>query len=479
MVKIVKVIPFVILFFAALCGFKQSVLADEWSPVINPFNDKDQVITGKAANQTSVEAFVDEQKLSLKTYNADTGYFEFYPSSLLKAGKQVKFIFIKDDEQQIIYQKVQAAPAPKKPVLNPISNKSTFLTGTAEPNSTIYITINKKVKSMQLKNSKSFKMDFDDKRPLKAGTKVSVYVIDKAGRKSGTVTVTVADKIPPAEPKMELVTDKSFSIKGITEARATVFIYKGKKRLAKIKTGTSGKFTYRMPLQKANSSFDIYAIDAAGNKSKTKKVKVKAKNRPTKKVVSAPVVKQFPELARGCEVTSLAMLLGDAGVKVSKMTLASKVKKDPTKYKVKNGKKYFGNPYYGFVGDIYTFKKPGLAVYHGPIASLGSKYLPNRIVDLTGSSFDKVKDYVAAGHPVWVVTTSWFRYVPSKYWTTWYTPHSKIRITYKEHSVLITGYDKKYVYFNDPMDGKKNKKKPLKQFIEGWKQFGNQAISYY
>ncbi|QQZ07757.1 C39 family peptidase [Heyndrickxia vini] len=471
-----KILPFVILFFVTLYGFKLTALADESSPIINPFNDKDQVITGKAANLTTVEAFVGNQELKLRTYNAETGYFEFYPSSLLKAGKQVKFIFIKDVEQQIVYQKVQAAPAPKKPIVNPISNKSTFLTGSAEPYSTIYITINKKISSIKLINSKSFKMNFD---PLKAGTKVSVYVIDKAGRKSETVTVKVSDKIPPADPKITTVTDKSFSIKGTTEARATIFIYKEKKRLAKIKTGASGKFTYMMPLQKGNSSFDIYAIDAAGNKSKTKKVKVKAKKRPTKKVLSAPVVKQFPELARGCEVTSLAMLLGDAGVKVSKMTLASKVKKDPTKYKVKKGKKYFGNPYYGFVGNIYTFKKPGLAVYHGPIASLASKYLPKRIVDLTGSSFDTVKDYVAAGHPVWVITTSWFRYVPSKYWTTWYTPHGKIRITYKEHSVLITGYDKKYVYFNDPMDGKKNRKKPLKQFIEGWKQFGNQAISYY
>jgi uncharacterized protein YvpB len=49
----------------------------------------------------------------------------------------------------------------------------------------------------------------------------------------------------------------------------------------------------------------------------------------------------------------------------------------------------------------------------------------------------------------------------------------------KEHSVVVTGYDSKYVYFNDPLDGQKNKKKPLKQFIEGWKQYGSQAISYY
>ncbi|RUQ24224.1 hypothetical protein ELQ35_21975 [Peribacillus cavernae] len=39
---------------------------------------------------------------------------------------------------------------------------------------------------------------------------------------------------------------------------------------------------------------------------------------------------QYPELPRGCEVTSLAMLLHYYDVKVSKMELADKVKKDPT-----------------------------------------------------------------------------------------------------------------------------------------------------
>ncbi|MGE6259103.1 C39 family peptidase [Heyndrickxia sporothermodurans] len=175
----------------------------------------------------------------------------------------------------------------------------------------------------------------------------------------------------------------------------------------------------------------------------------------------------------------MSILLGYAGVKVDNLVLAKKIKKDNSPFRIKDGKVYFGNPYTGFVGNIYTFSKPGLGVYHGPIANLASKYMTNRIIDFTGSSFDTVKEYIAAGHPVWVVTTSWFQHVPNKYWTTWHTPTGKVRITYKEHSVLITGYDNQYVYFNDPLDGKKNKKKPLKQFIDGWKQFGNQAISYF
>src|SRR5690606_13542037 len=109
-----------------------------------------------------------------------------------------------------------------------------------------------------------------------------------------------------------------------------------------------------------------------------------------KVLLDFPVIEQLPELPRGCEVTSLAMLLESAGTKVDKMTLAKEVKRDPAPYAVKNGKVYFGNPHRGFVGDMYDFSKPGLGVYHEPIMELGEKYLPGRLVNLTGESFEEL-----------------------------------------------------------------------------------------
>ncbi|MBE4908371.1 C39 family peptidase [Bacillus luteolus] len=200
----------------------------------------------------------------------------------------------------------------------------------------------------------------------------------------------------------------------------------------------------------------------------------------TKKIIlDAPLISQNPELPRGCEVTSLAMLLQHAGVMVDKLTLAKAVKKDPTPYKKHNGIVHFGNPYNGFVGDMYTKRNKGLGVYHAPIADLADQFLATRIIDLTGEDFTQVYKYLVNGSPVWVITNATFEKLPKSSFETWHTPTGIINITYHEHSVLVTGFDEHFIYFNDPLSGIKNTKAPKEEFIASWVQMGKQAITYW
>jgi uncharacterized protein YvpB len=195
-------------------------------------------------------------------------------------------------------------------------------------------------------------------------------------------------------------------------------------------------------------------------------------------VKDVPLLQQKPELDRGCEVTSLAMVLQHAGVEIDKMELAEKIRKVDTPYKKENGVYYYGNPNDGFVGDIYTFDKMGYGVYHKPVADLAEKYLPGGIVDLTEKPFKDVLSYVAKGKPVWIIINSDFKKLPKSEFRTWYTPSGQVQITWKEHSVVITGFDKDNIYINDPLYSKKNRKLPRAAFIKAWKQMGSQAITY-
>lgn len=195
-------------------------------------------------------------------------------------------------------------------------------------------------------------------------------------------------------------------------------------------------------------------------------------------LLEVPNLWQMPELPRGCEVTSLAMLLQAGGVETDKLTLAKEVRKNPAEYKFSNGKIYFGDPNEGFVGNMYTYTKPGLGVYHKPIADLAEQYLPGKIKDMTGSDFEELKIHLSDGRPVWIITNTQYKKIDESFFQTWYTPTGKVKVTTKEHSVLITGYDKDFVYFNDPLTGKKNKKAPMQEFEQAWVQMGRQAITF-
>lgn len=192
-----------------------------------------------------------------------------------------------------------------------------------------------------------------------------------------------------------------------------------------------------------------------------------------KKIIDGvPHISQLPELQRGCEVTSLAMLLQYEGIPADKMKLAKQIHKLP--FRDENYVR--SNPYDGFVGDIYTFSKSGYGVYHGPVANLAETYMPGRIKDITGQSIEAVYDLIDNGSPVWVITNSTFAPLPESEFTVWNTNSGDVKITYSEHSVLIVGYDEHSVYINDPLAESGYKAVPRKAFEQAWIQMGSQAI---
>ncbi|WP_242222391.1 C39 family peptidase [Bacillus cereus group sp. BfR-BA-01380] len=189
-------------------------------------------------------------------------------------------------------------------------------------------------------------------------------------------------------------------------------------------------------------------------------------------IENVPFIKQLPELERGCEVTSLAMLLQYNGIQVDKMKLASEIARVPFTANGVNG-----NPHEGFVGNIYTKSEQGYGVYHQPIFKLAQKYVPDKTIDLSGREIKDIYKVLSAGSPVWIIANTTFQPLDADNFESWNTNAGELKITYFEHSAVIIGYDKNFVYVNDPLANNPRKSIPRTEFEKAWEQMGKQAIT--
>lgn len=228
-------------------------------------------------------------------------------------------------------------------------------------------------------------------------------------------------------------------------------------------------------LTEKGSNYNTYIVKTGSSNQ----IMYSSNNISQNMIKGIPVIPQRPELPRGCEVTSLTMLLNYYLTdKVDKMQLADEVRKDTTEYNVIDGMINFGDPHTGFVGDIANVANKGYSVYNEPIEDLAKKYIPDNILNITGSDFEDVLYYVGIGHPVWVVSPNIYTKVPNSSTQQWITPKGIREISYTSHSVLVVGFDNRYVYFNDPS---KNmlRKITISNFRNGWESIGKQAILIY
>lgn len=179
--------------------------------------------------------------------------------------------------------------------------------------------------------------------------------------------------------------------------------------------------------------------------------------RPASKKLDVNCIKQNPELPTGCEVTSLTMLLNHYGFEVSKLQLAEIMPKfnfyyiGSELYGADFMTTFPGNPASGSGYGCYTPCMVTTAEKYFNLTGNSAYYLEN----LTGTDFDRLLSYVAAGKPVLIWAT--INMIEPYYTTTWTTPEGK-RVTWfaNEHCLLLTGYDKNTgtVYVNDPLKGK-------------------------
>ena len=179
------------------------------------------------------------------------------------------------------------------------------------------------------------------------------------------------------------------------------------------------------------------------------------------------VVRQYPELPNGCEVTSLAMVLGHLGFTVSKVAL-------------KNDYLPIGEAdfYRWNIGDPSHYSSYGC--YSPVIAETARQYLraqnsAHEVKDLTHFCIDEIYFQLSEGRPVMVWVTQDLNVQP--YITDcWQSDGTEYRWKAPLHCVVLIGYDQKAgtVTLADPLYG--IVERDMELFETRWHQMGEQAV---
>ncbi|MEH7073884.1 Ig-like domain-containing protein [Neobacillus drentensis] len=157
-------------------------------------------------------------------------------------------------------------PFPIAPKVNSVADTSTFVQGTAIPNSTVSI----KLRGVEIGvGNTDSKGAFKVKIPKqKGGTTLSVTVINKARFESKVSTAIVKDTTPPSSPRVNTVTDQSTAVTGKAEVNSLISIKANGEEIGAGKTNSSGSFSIKIPKLLAGSKLSITSKDTALNESK-------------------------------------------------------------------------------------------------------------------------------------------------------------------------------------------------------------------
>ncbi len=186
-----------------------------------------------------------------------------------------------DKGQDVTYTLLsKGSEIPTKPLVHSVGDKDTYVSGTADPNNTIIITVNgTNIGTGVVSTTGSFNIKIPSQ---KAGTKLHIYATDAKGNKSGETLITVYDNTPPGAPIINGVSDQDTSVTGKAEAYSTVSIMVNGNLLRSGAAKADGTFIISISKQKAGTRLVIFAEDASHNKSAGTTVTVMDKTPPAK-----------------------------------------------------------------------------------------------------------------------------------------------------------------------------------------------------
>ncbi|QXE01418.1 Ig-like domain-containing protein [Terribacillus sp. DMT04] len=239
------------------------------APVIAPITNEDTTLTGTAEANADIVVTLPDGTTSETTANADGNWAVDIPAQ--EAGSDISAIAIDEAGNESDAGTVTVTnadtDAPAAPEITPIDNDDTTLSGTAEPNTTIFVTLPDGSEAEAAADADgNWTVDIPAQE---AGSDISAIAVDEAGNESGagTVTVTNADTDAPAAPEISPIDNDDTTLSGTAEPNATIIVTLPDGSEAEAAADADGNWTVDIPAQEAGSDISAIAVDEAGNES--------------------------------------------------------------------------------------------------------------------------------------------------------------------------------------------------------------------
>ena len=253
-------------------------------PAVNEVSDRSTAVTGTAEANSAV--IIKNGSLQLAAGKADAKGNYSISIAKQKAGSTLSVTARNAaGVSPAVAVTVQDKTAPVTPKVNAVSNQDTVVTGSTEAGAEVHVKIDKKVIGKgNAKSDGTFSITIP-KQP--AATKLAVIAKDAANNYSSNAFVTVsAVQTKPALPTVNTLTEKSTAVTGTGEKNASIYIKVGGKIIASGKIDGNGKFSVKIPAQKAGTEVTAVLQNKVGY-SPYKIVKVQDTTPPAPPAVNA------------------------------------------------------------------------------------------------------------------------------------------------------------------------------------------------
>lgn len=226
------------------------------------------------------------------------------------SGKDTVYGWGRIDAAKALEVKTLTPPAPE---VQPLTDKDTVLSGTVAANivngTVVVSNDNGEIGRTPVDSQFHFSLQIPAQ---KAGTKLSVRVIDSQGNQSSPTVITVGFGTSLAAPTVNEISDRSTRITGKTAPNVKVtaknghLTYRGR-------SNARGEYTIAIFRPAAGSVFKVYATDRSGKKSEVVKAVVSDKTAPLKPQVN-PVSTSDTKVTGLAEANSQVTVLAGSTV---------------------------------------------------------------------------------------------------------------------------------------------------------------------